>query len=97
MVYQIDSPQAVAPADRLTLQAAAIAADSTVIRCLGWARDRCAIEFELRNGTTYNSFRIQAEKTAPIATSHGKFKTQCTLRLADYPWFSRAHAMHPYL
>ncbi|WP_017301021.1 diflavin flavoprotein [Nodosilinea nodulosa] len=63
-----------APAHRLTLQTAAIAPDSTAIRCLDWDRDRFDIEFELQNGTTYNSFLIRGEKTALIDTSHGKFK-----------------------
>ncbi|MGG6238800.1 diflavin flavoprotein [Nodosilinea sp. AN01ver1] len=74
MVFQIDSPPAIALASRLTVQTAAIAADSTAIRCLDWDRDRFDIEFELQNGTTYNSFLIEGEKTALIDTSHSKFK-----------------------
>ncbi len=59
---------------RLTLQTAVIAQDSTVLRCLDWDRDRFDIEFELQNGTTYNSFLIRGEKTALIDTSHAKFR-----------------------
>ncbi|MEO0539056.1 MAG: diflavin flavoprotein [Cyanobacteria bacterium P01_A01_bin.123] len=61
-------------AHRLTVQTAAIAPDSTAIRCLDWDRDRFDIEFELQNGTTYNSFLIRGEKTALIDTSHSKFR-----------------------
>ncbi|MBE9137356.1 diflavin flavoprotein [Nodosilinea sp. LEGE 07088] len=60
-------------ASRLTLQTASFAPDSTALRCLDWDRDRFDIEFELQNGTTYNSFLIQGEKTALIDTTHGKF------------------------
>jgi flavorubredoxin/flavin reductase (DIM6/NTAB) family NADH-FMN oxidoreductase RutF len=59
---------------RLTLQTAAIAPDSTALRCLDWDRDRFDIEFELQNGTTYNSFLIRGEKTALVDTSHAKFQ-----------------------
>ncbi|MBE9112694.1 diflavin flavoprotein [Nodosilinea sp. LEGE 07298] len=75
MVALTDLRQAPAAAGRLTLQTAAIASDSTVLRCLDWDRDRFDIEFELQNGTTYNSFLIEGEKTALIDTSHGKFKS----------------------
>lgn len=61
-------------ASRLTVQTSNIGQDTTVIRCLDWDRDRFDIEFGLRNGTTYNSFIIEAEKTALIDTSHGKFQ-----------------------
>ncbi|MBE9064075.1 diflavin flavoprotein [cf. Phormidesmis sp. LEGE 11477] len=61
---------------RLTLQTAEIAADTTALRCLDWDRDRFDIEFELKNGTTYNSFIIRGEKTALVDTSHGKFRDQ---------------------
>jgi flavorubredoxin/flavin reductase (DIM6/NTAB) family NADH-FMN oxidoreductase RutF len=59
---------------RITLQTSGIAADTTVIRSLDWDRDRFDIEFELQNGTTYNSFMIQGDKTALIDTSHQKFR-----------------------
>lgn len=74
MVSLADFPSIGAPAGRLTVQTTAIAPDSTALRCLDWDRDRFDIEFELQNGTTYNSFLIQGEKTALIDTSHGKFK-----------------------
>jgi flavorubredoxin/flavin reductase (DIM6/NTAB) family NADH-FMN oxidoreductase RutF len=67
-------PQISPSASRLTLQIAPFAPDSTAIRCLDWDRDRFDIEFELQNGTTYNSFLIRGEKTALIDTSHGKFR-----------------------
>ncbi len=77
---------------RLSVQVADIAADSTMLRCLDWDRDRFDIEFELQNGTTYNSFLIRGEKTALIDTSHGKFRdlylealqTQVDLAQIDY-------------
>ncbi len=59
---------------RLTIQTTAIASDSTTIRSLDWDRDRFDIEFGLRNGTTYNSYLIQGDKTALIDTSHAKFR-----------------------
>ena len=59
---------------RLTLQVQDIAADTTTIRSLDWDRDRFDIEFELENGTTYNSFLIRGEKTALVDTSHEKFR-----------------------
>ena len=61
---------------RLTLQTANITSDTTAIRCLDWDRDRFDIEFGLQNGTTYNSFLIQGEKTALVDTSHEKFRDQ---------------------
>lgn len=61
-------------APRLTLQTAEIARNSTAIRCLDWDRDRFDIEFELRNGTTYNSFLIRADQIALVDTSHRKFE-----------------------
>ena len=61
---------------RLTLQTAEIAVDTTALRCLDWDRNRFDIEFELKNGTTYNSFLIRGEKTALIDTSHSKFREQ---------------------
>ncbi len=60
---------------RLTMQKAAIAADTTAIRSLDWDRDRFDIEFGLQNGTTYNSYLIQGEKTALVDTSHEKFRS----------------------
>jgi flavorubredoxin/flavin reductase (DIM6/NTAB) family NADH-FMN oxidoreductase RutF len=59
---------------RLTLQTLGIAEDTLAIRSLDWDRDRFDIEFELQNGTTYNSFLIQGEKTALVDTSHEKFR-----------------------
>ena len=62
------------PQSRLTLQTAEIAENTTTIRSLDWDRDRFDIEFELQNGTTYNSFLIRGEKTALVDTSHEKFR-----------------------
>ncbi|MFP4102808.1 diflavin flavoprotein [Coleofasciculus sp.] len=59
---------------RLTMQTVEIAPDTTAIRSLDWDRDRFDIEFGLQNGTTYNSFLIQSEKTALVDTSHEKFR-----------------------
>jgi flavorubredoxin/flavin reductase (DIM6/NTAB) family NADH-FMN oxidoreductase RutF len=59
---------------RLTLQTIEIAPDTTTIRSLDWDRDRFDIEFELQNGTTYNSFLIRGEKIALVDTSHEKFR-----------------------
>ncbi|MBW4554876.1 MAG: diflavin flavoprotein [Trichormus sp. ATA11-4-KO1] len=59
---------------RLTMQTVEIGAQTTAIRSLDWDRDRFDIEFELHNGTTYNSFLIQGEKIALIDTSHRKFQ-----------------------
>jgi len=61
---------------RLTMQSMEITPNTTAIRCLDWDRDRFDIEFGLQNGTTYNSFLIQSEKTALIDTSHEKFRQQ---------------------
>ncbi|MBF2046146.1 MAG: diflavin flavoprotein [Leptolyngbya sp. IPPAS B-1204] len=60
---------------KLTLQTLEIAQDTTTIRSLDWDRDRFDIEFELQNGTTYNSFLIRGEKTALVDTSHEKFRS----------------------
>lgn len=60
--------------NRLTMQTAEIAADTTAIRSLDWDRDRFDIEFGLQNGTTYNSFLIRGEQTALVDTSHEKFR-----------------------
>ena len=59
---------------RLTLQTLGIAEDTLAIRSLDWDRDRFDIEFELQNGTTYNSFLIRGEKIALVDTSHEKFR-----------------------
>lgn len=59
---------------KLTLQTLEIAENTTTIRSLDWDRDRFDIEFELQNGTTYNSFLIRGEKTALVDTSHEKFR-----------------------
>jgi flavorubredoxin/flavin reductase (DIM6/NTAB) family NADH-FMN oxidoreductase RutF len=60
--------------NRLTTQVEAIASDTIAIRSLDWDRDRFDIEFGLQNGTTYNSYLIQGEKTALVDTSHAKFR-----------------------
>ncbi|MCU0571046.1 MAG: diflavin flavoprotein [Oculatellaceae cyanobacterium Prado106] len=59
----------------LTLQTETIAPNTLAIRSQDWDRDRFDIEFELQNGTTYNSFLIQSEKTALVDTSHEKFRS----------------------
>jgi flavorubredoxin/flavin reductase (DIM6/NTAB) family NADH-FMN oxidoreductase RutF len=83
MVALVDSPPGLQSPGRLTVQTAEIAPDTTVIRCLDWDRDRFDIEFELQNGTTYNSFLVQGEKTALIDTSHGKFHDLYLAELAQ--------------
>lgn len=65
---------AVRPQSRLTLQTLEVAEDTTALRSLDWDRDRFDIEFELQNGTTYNSFLIRGEKVALVDTSHEKFR-----------------------
>lgn len=60
---------------KLTLQTLEIAENTTTLRSLDWDRDRFDIEFELQNGTTYNSFLIRGEKTALVDTSHEKFRS----------------------
>ncbi|MEN9215708.1 MAG: diflavin flavoprotein [Gloeomargarita sp. HHBFW_bins_162] len=62
------------PVKRLSLQVKNIGANTTAIRSLDWDRDRFDIEFGLQNGTTYNSFLIQGDKTALVDTSHAKFR-----------------------
>ncbi len=59
---------------RLTMQTVEIETETIAIRSLDWDRDRFDIEFGLQNGTTYNSFLIQGEKTALVDTSHRKFQ-----------------------
>jgi flavorubredoxin len=76
MVLLADSLKTEQKAGRLTLQSSKICQDTTAIRCLDWDRDRFDIEFELQNGTTYNSFLIQGEQTALVDTSHAKFRDQ---------------------
>ncbi|MCS7292364.1 MAG: diflavin flavoprotein [Gloeomargarita sp. SKYBB_i_bin120] len=68
---------------RLSLQVETIGADTTAIRSLDWDRDRFDIEFGLQNGTTYNSFLIQADKTALVDTSHAKFRELYIPRLQE--------------
>ena len=58
----------------LSLQFELIGENTNTIRSLDWERSRFDIEFGLRNGTTYNSFIIEGEKTALIDTSHEKFR-----------------------
>ncbi len=74
MVLLQDRSAAERPQARLTLQTELIGKDITAIRCLDWDRSRFDIEFELQNGTTYNSFLIRAEKVALVDTSHAKFQ-----------------------
>ncbi|MEM6449707.1 MAG: diflavin flavoprotein [Cyanobacteria bacterium P01_D01_bin.105] len=59
---------------RLSMQVESIAENTTTLRSQDWDRDRFDIEFGLQNGTTYNSFIIQGEKTALVDTSHAKFR-----------------------
>jgi flavorubredoxin/flavin reductase (DIM6/NTAB) family NADH-FMN oxidoreductase RutF len=69
--------------NRLTMQTAEIAPETTAIRSLDWDRDRFDIEFGLQNGTTYNSFLIQGEHTALVDTSHEKFRQLYLSTLKD--------------
>jgi len=71
------------PVKRLTLQSTEIGQETSVIRSLDWDRDRFDIEFGLQNGTTYNSYLIQGEKTALVDTSHEKFRSQYLNRLQE--------------
>ncbi len=59
---------------RLSMQTQVIAPDTTALRSLDWDRDRFDIEFGLQNGTTYNSYLIQADKIALVDSSHEKFR-----------------------
>lgn len=68
---------------RLTLQVMEVAPDTTALRCLDWDRERFDIEFALENGTTYNSFLVQGEKTALVDTSHQKFGDRYLEKLWD--------------
>lgn len=83
MAALVDSSPCLCPPGHLTLQTADIASDTTAIRCLDWDRDRFDIEFELQNGTTYNSFLIRSEKVALIDTTHRKFQDLYLTHLAD--------------
>lgn len=74
MVALTNSPHNLQFSGHLTLQVADIALDTTAIRCLDWDRDRFDVEFELQNGTTYNSFLVKGDKTALIDTTHIKFR-----------------------
>ena len=74
MVAFINTKQTTKSSARLTLQITEIAPATLAIRCLDWDRDRFDIEFDLQNGTTYNSFIIQGEKLALVDTSHVKFR-----------------------
>ncbi|GAB4283055.1 MAG: diflavin flavoprotein [Oscillatoriaceae cyanobacterium] len=69
----VATPEIVKP--RLTVATAEIAPDTKTIRSLDWDRSRFDIEFGLQNGTTYNSFVIEGEKTALVDTSHAKFRS----------------------
>ncbi|HEY9825927.1 MAG TPA: diflavin flavoprotein [Stenomitos sp.] len=75
MIAQALQMPSMKAAGRLTLQVVPMGEGITAIRSLDWDRDRFDIEFELQNGTTYNSFIIRGEKTALIDTSHAKFNT----------------------
>jgi flavorubredoxin/flavin reductase (DIM6/NTAB) family NADH-FMN oxidoreductase RutF len=59
---------------RLTIQTEQLNDSTRTIRSLDWDRDRFDIEFGLQNGTTYNSYLIQADKIALVDTSHAKFR-----------------------
>ncbi|WP_338462534.1 diflavin flavoprotein [Synechococcus elongatus IITB7] len=65
---------ATAPAPRLSLAVETIGPNTTTIRSLDWDRSRFDIEFGLQNGTTYNSFLIEADRKALVDTSHAKFQ-----------------------
>ncbi|MDJ1182666.1 diflavin flavoprotein [Roseofilum casamattae] len=99
MVALTDRPAA---EKRLTIEVNSIAEDTTAIRSLDWDRDRFDIEFGLQNGTTYNSFIIQGEKTAIVDTSHRKFeqlymealKGQIDLSTIDYIIISHTEPDH---
>jgi len=65
----------ITPVKRLTIQTGELASQTRVIRSLDWDRDRFDIEFGLQNGTTYNSYLIEAEQIALVDTSHEKFRS----------------------
>jgi flavorubredoxin/flavin reductase (DIM6/NTAB) family NADH-FMN oxidoreductase RutF len=85
MVALAHSTQKIESPVRLTLQVSQIGQDTTAIRCLDWDRPRFDIEFELDNGTTYNSFVIEGQQTALVDTSHAKFR-QLYLALLQDRW-----------
>ncbi|MCO5557478.1 hypothetical protein L7F22_011043 [Adiantum nelumboides] len=62
------------PGKRLQTQTSQITSDISTIRSLDWDRDRFDIEFGLQNGTTYNSYVIDAERLTVIDASHEKFR-----------------------
>ena len=68
---------------RLTIASSQIAPETYAIRSLDWDRDRFDIEYELQNGTTYNSFLIRGDKVALVDTSHEKFRELYLQRLSD--------------
>ena len=74
MVAAVQTQDAKPAEKRLSMQVEAIAENTTTLRSQDWDRDRFDIEFGLQNGTTYNSFIIQGEKTALVDTSHAKFR-----------------------
>ncbi|MGJ5672840.1 MAG: diflavin flavoprotein [Nostochopsis sp.] len=74
MVALTDHENTTKSPGRLTTQTIEIGSQTIAIRSLDWDRDRFDIEFGLQNGTTYNSFLIQGEKTALVDTSHRKFQ-----------------------
>lgn len=75
MVAAVQVKEGQSPSEkRLSMQVDSIAENTTALRSQDWDRDRFDIEFGLQNGTTYNSFIIQGEKTALVDTSHAKFR-----------------------
>lgn len=62
------------PNKRLQTQTSQITSDISTIRSLDWDRDRFDIEFGLQNGTTYNSYIIDADKLTVVDASHEKFR-----------------------
>ncbi|KAG0587056.1 hypothetical protein KC19_2G137700 [Ceratodon purpureus] len=59
---------------RIQTQSVVIGPETKTIRSLDWDRDRFDIEFGLQNGTTYNSYVIEADKLTVIDASHEKFR-----------------------
>ena len=78
---------------KLSLQCQSIGLNTTTIRSLDWERSRFDIEFGLRNGTTYNSFIIQGEKTVLIDSSHVKFK-DIWLKILQEKIYFRPNEVH---
>jgi flavorubredoxin len=84
MVALVDSPPGLQSPGRLTVQTAAIAPDTTVIRCLDWDRDRFDIEFELTKRYHLQLlYGAGGDQTALIDTSHGKFHELYLAELAQ--------------